>query len=146
MARVATPYQESSRFIDYTAGSVIAAGDVVVLGKFLCGVAVANIANGAVGVIDTEGIYKVDAVNDTAFTLGDVIYWNASTKKCTNVEAGLPILGVAVATKLQTDTYAYVALNRQNAHGLPVGGGDNQILKKTGTGDWTYAWEADAVE
>jgi hypothetical protein len=37
-----------------------------------------------------------------------------------------------------------VALNRQNAHGLPVGGGDNQILKKTGTGDWTYAWKADA--
>lgn len=145
MARVATPYQESSRFIDYTAGSDIAVGDVVVLGKFLCGVAVANIANGAVGVIDTEGLCKVDAVNNLAFAVGDVLYWNASTKKCTNVEAGLPILGVAVAAKLQTGTYAYVALNRQNAHGLPVGGSDNHILKKTGAGDWTYAWEADAV-
>lgn len=115
MARVATPYQSDDRFIDYTAGADISAGDVVVLGKFLVGIAVDDIANGASGVIDTMGIWKIDAVNNVAFTLGDVLYWNASTKKVTNVEAGLPIIGVAVAAKAETATYCYVAINRQNA-------------------------------
>ena len=146
MARVATPYQDDDRFIDYTAGANISAGDVVVLGKFLVGIAVDDIASGAVGVIDTKGIWKIDAVNNLVFNVGDVLYWNASTEKATNVEAGLPILGIAVAAKLETATYCYVAINRQNAHGLPAAGADNHILKKTGAGDWTYAWEADAVE
>lgn len=146
MARVATCYQDDDRYIDYTAGADISAGDVVILGKFLAGVAINDIANGAVGVIDTKGIYKVDAVNNLAFTVGDVLYWNASTKKVTNVEAGLPIIGVAVAAKAENATYCYVALNRQNAHGIPAGGSDNYIIKKTGAGDWTYAWEADAIE
>lgn len=145
MARVATCHQDDDRYIDYTAGADISAGDVVILGKFLAGVAIDDIANGSVGVIDTKGIYEVDAVNDRAFAVGDVLYWNASTEKVTNVEAGLPIIGVAVAAKAKTATYCYVALNRQNAHGLPAGGAGNTIIKKTGAGDWTYAWEADAV-
>lgn len=146
MARVATCYQDDDRYIDYTAGATIAAGDVVLLGSFLAGVAINDIANGSVGVIDTKGIYTVDAVNNLAFAVGDVLYWNASTKKVTNVEAGLPILGVCVAAKAETATTCRVNLNRQNAHGIPAGGSDNHIIKKTGAGDWTYAWEADLVE
>jgi len=146
MSRIATPYQDNSRYIDWTngTGSAVSAGDVVVLGSALIGIAVDDIANGAVGVLDTEGIWYVPAINTSAFTVGEILYWDASAKKASDAEAGLPVLGVCVAAKAESGTTCYVAINRANVHGVPAGGSDNQILKKTGDGDWTYAWEADA--
>ena len=148
MSRIATPYQDDDRYIDWTngTGSAVSAGDVVVLGSALVGVAVNDIANGAVGAIDTKGIWYVPAINNSAFTVGEILYWDATAKKASDAEAALPVLGIAVAAKAETGTYCYVAINRANVHGLPAGGADNQILKKTGAGDWTYAWEADATE
>lgn len=111
MARMATCYQDDERYIDFTAGSSIAAGDVVLIGT-LVGVAVNDIGSGATGVVDTKGIYVVPAVNTAAFSVGDVLYWDNVAKKATKTSTGNTRMGVCVIAKAEAGTTCYVLLNR----------------------------------
>jgi len=115
MAKEAT-YVQDGKIIDYTAGADIVVGEVIPL-VTCCGVALEDIANGAVGPVTLEGVFKV-ATSDTsaAWAVGDVVYWttgdNTSSKTATG---GIP-LGIAVAVKAQAGAVGYVKLTP----GLPL--------------------------
>ena len=145
MARMAVPYKNGA-VIDWVngSGSAVAAGDVVPVGN-LIGIAVADIADGASGVLEVTGAWVLPAVNNTAFSAGDLLYWDATAKKAAKTEAGNAVLGVCLAGKVQTGTSCVALINQGNVHGLPAGGNNGQILKKNAETSWSYTWAADAI-
>ncbi len=69
--------------IQYTngTGSKIDSGDVVVIGKF-CGVAVADIANGATGAVAIEGVFDLPKKTTTdTMAVGDALAYNSGVVK-----------------------------------------------------------------
>lgn len=73
--------------IDHTPGSAVAAGDVVLTGSNLIGIAQNPIAAGVPGALAVQGIF--DVVKDSsAFTAGDAVYWDAD---------GSPVGGTALS-------------------------------------------------
>jgi predicted RecA/RadA family phage recombinase len=83
--------------MDYTPSGVdIAAGDVVVIGNSLCGIATRPIYDGELGSLNIEGgIYEV--VGDAAITAGKRVYWNASTHKVTETDAANVGFGITTS-------------------------------------------------
>ena len=66
--------------IDYTAGSTIASGDVVVIGNII-GVALGDIANGATGSVATRGVFTVPKVSAAVIAQGESLVWDVSAGK-----------------------------------------------------------------
>ena len=97
MAQVpATRYQSSSSDIDYTPGSAVVAGDVIVLGDVV-GIATQDIATNAKGSLALEGVFKVPQITG-ANAVGTLIYWDP---------AGDPVGGTS-GTGAATSTACYV--------------------------------------
>lgn len=97
-----TKYVYDGRVIDYTAGSAISSGDVVVLGEVVS-VALGDIANGDTGSVAVEGVFELDCLGTDVVAIGDVLYWDdtnnrltktASTHKCAGFAAGASANGV----------------------------------------------------
>lgn len=64
--------------INYTAGADIASGDLVVMGHTL-GIALADIANGAVGPVAVEGVFEgVPKVSAAVFAQGEKLILDVS--------------------------------------------------------------------
>lgn len=72
------------------------AGEGVLLGGSLFGVAVDTVASGATGVVWTEGVFELTKTSGTAesFTLGKRIFWDDTNKKLTAVSTGNVCVGV----------------------------------------------------
>ncbi len=89
-------------------GADVSVGDVISLGTF-CGVAQVDIANGATGPVSLSGVYEIAAVNNAAFTQGDMIYFDTVAKKATK-DASKAFLGVAMRDKLTDATVGWVKI------------------------------------
>ena len=75
MAQVpATRYQSTDGAIDYTPGSAVTAGDVIVLGSVVA-IATQDIAASVLGSLALEGVFKVPKITG-ANAVGTLIYWN----------------------------------------------------------------------
>lgn len=101
---MAQNFIQSGDVLDYVngTGQAIASGDVVVVGS-LIGVALVNIADGATGAVQLEGIFIIAKTTSLAITQGDKLYFNTSTKKVTKTVTDKPI-GTAAASALSADT------------------------------------------
>lgn len=109
MSKVAT-YKHPGEVMDWENGTSadISVGDVISLGTF-CGVASVDIADGETGSVVLSGVFEVDAVNNAAFTQGDLIYFDTSAKKATK-DTSKEFLGVAMRDKGETGTTAWVKI------------------------------------
>lgn len=106
-------------------GADVVSGQAVLVGAVL-GVATNDIPDGADGVLATEGVFTLPAVDgvETDWTQGTPLYWDAGNAEVTdddNSNANTPI-GVAWAAKLEADTTALVKIN-SNAYLAEAGGG-----------------------
>ena len=72
-------FVSSGECIDYTPGSAVAAGDVVVQGD-LVGIATRPIAAGTTGALAVSGIFDIVKASATVFTVGQKVYWDAANK------------------------------------------------------------------
>ncbi len=72
--------------IDYTPGSAVTGGNVIVIGTVIC-VAPVDIAAGALGSVATSGNWKLPKTSDS-FTAGDAVYWDVD---------GTPVTGTALS-------------------------------------------------
>lgn len=108
MSKEAT-FIQTGDVIQYTAGADVAVGEVVSFPDFV-GVAATAIADGATGSVNLTGVYEMAAENDTAWAIGDIVYWNESASKLTKTAAGMIPAGVAWAAKAQTAAVGYVRL------------------------------------
>jgi len=150
MAKEAT-FIEIGEAITYTnpsAETAIAAGEVVALGWGV-GIAMADIAVSAVGVLQIAGVFAMTAVNNAAFAIGDPLYWDDSAGKVTKVvssDSGDAYIGIAYAVKGTTATTAYVKINvgfpAYPSAFLPTGGTTGQVLAKASNTAQDAAWVA----
>ncbi len=71
---------QPGKVIDYTAGADITSGSVVRIGQIL-GVALTDIANGATGPVQIEGVFEVPKVTAAVFAQGESLTWDSSVGK-----------------------------------------------------------------
>lgn len=70
-------YVQPGKVIEHTAGSNISAGSVVKMGNIL-GVALNDIANGSVGSVQIEGVFRVPKVSAAVIAIGESLTWDVS--------------------------------------------------------------------
>ncbi len=109
---MATKISEGLR-IDYTPGSAVAAGDVVVIGEMVA-VATEPIAANALGAVDVEGVFSFPkgVTSTDAITAGAKLYWNASGSVVTTTASSHKVAGYAVAAAAASATTVPVKLSR----------------------------------
>ncbi len=101
--------------VDYTPGSAVAAGDVVVQGD-LIGVAKQPIAAGALGALAVRGVFDFPKATGggSAIAAGATVYWDVADKVAkTDSETGAnKLLGKTVAAAGDSDTTVRVRLSQ----------------------------------
>ncbi|MCR4442150.1 MAG: DUF2190 family protein [Peptococcaceae bacterium] len=104
------PYIQKGDTIDYlNGGAALAYGDVVNLTTRI-GVAGEAIAAGATGSVHVAGVFELPAINNTAFAVGDALYWDPNARVITNVQAGNVPAGWATEPKALAGTTARVKI------------------------------------
>lgn len=76
---MATNYLGAGNVIDYAnaTGSTITSGSVVKINKIL-GVAIADIANGATGPVQIEGVFECPKLSTAVIAAGESLTWDVS--------------------------------------------------------------------
>lgn len=121
MSAMTKPIQIGSQ-INYTnAGETKINGRDIVPLTNLCGIAQADIAAGETGVLILSGVHEVPAITTAAFTVGQLVYWDATNEKATNVATGNTALGFVTASKAQSAAAARVRIGAPLP--APVGDG-----------------------
>jgi predicted RecA/RadA family phage recombinase len=117
MAQTPAVYYHKGDSIDYTPGSAVSCGDVVVIGTIPM-IATADIAANTKGALAVSGVFKVPKASGSV-TAGDAIYWDAdgspntgdaSSGAATTTATGNNLMGYAAASAGSSDTYVYVGL------------------------------------
>lgn len=75
----------------------VASGGGALIGTIF-GVAVATVANGALGQFVTEGVYDLPKTAGDTPAPGAKVYWNNSTKAVTTTASGNTLIGVQAGT------------------------------------------------
>lgn len=99
--------------IDYTPGSAVTAGDVIVQGD-LVGVAKRDIAANTLGALAVEGVFdfpKATTVG-SAISAGTTVYWDATAGEATATSAGNKLLGKTVRAAVDADGTVRVRLSQ----------------------------------
>ncbi len=101
--------------IDYTPGSAVAAGDVVVQGD-LIGIAKLDMAAGQLGALAVTGVFDVPKATGTGTDIaaGARLYWNTSNQQATDDDGSgfNKYLGKAVRAAATTDATVRVRLEQ----------------------------------
>lgn len=78
---MATNFIQRGSVWDYTpSGSSVSSGDVVVMGAVL-GVALADIADGATGAVQVDGVFSLPKVTAAVVAQGETVVWDVSLGK-----------------------------------------------------------------
>jgi predicted RecA/RadA family phage recombinase len=91
--------------IDYTPGSAVIAGQVVVQGE-LVGVAKVDIPANTLGALAVTGVFDFPKATGggTAITAGANCYWNAAAQQATTTATGNKLIGKCVRAAVDADT------------------------------------------
>lgn len=102
---------QDGKTIDYSNGGASAIGykDVIPMVTRI-GVAAEDIAIGATGSVNVEGIYELPAVTTTAFVVGDQLYWDTAAGNLTANSAGNVPAGWCVEAKATATAVAKVKI------------------------------------
>jgi len=99
-------YRQKGLSIDYTPGSAVAAGDIVVQNE-LFGVAIDAIAADVKGSLAVDGVFDLPKAtgSGTALAVGNQVYWDAANSVVTttvgsNVRVGTVVKAAAVGVAL----------------------------------------------
>lgn len=93
-----------------TAPYTVSGGSGALVGSIF-GVAKADVASGVDGQFQVEGVFYLDKTTSQAWTQGQKIFWNDSTKKCTSDATAGQLIGVATVAAGSSDTFGYLRLN-----------------------------------
>ncbi len=89
----------------------VASGGGALVGS-LFGVAVAAAKAGETVQLKTSGVFTLPKTTGQAWTVGQKMYWDDSTKKVTSTVGSNTLIGVALATAASGDTSGTVRLNQ----------------------------------
>lgn len=103
-------YVQPGKAIAYTAGETkIDVGDVVPLTTCI-GVAMENIAASAKGTVQLVGIWQLPADAETAFGVGDQLYWDSTNSVLSKTAESNTPAGICVAAKAANGAVALVKI------------------------------------
>ena len=99
--------------VDYTPGSAVAAGDVIVQGE-LVGVARTPIAANALGSLAVDGVFDFAKATGggTAITAGANVYWDDTNNVATTTATGNKLIGKCVKAAADADTTVRVRMSQ----------------------------------
>ena len=106
-------YVQVGDMVDYTPGSAVSEGDVVVQNT-LVGVATRDIAASALGALAVSGVFdfpKSDA-SSSAIEAGKKVYWDSTNEVATETSSGNTYLGKTTAAADDDDTTVRVRLEQ----------------------------------
>lgn len=101
-------YVQLGDSIDYRPTTDVAAGDLVIVGEIV-GVAKLDIPANTLGALALTGIYDIAKISVT-ITQGEIVYWDASNKKITNIATDNTAVGVCVLTSDATAETARIRI------------------------------------
>jgi len=109
---MAKNYVQEGDVIDYVnaSGSTITSGTAVLIGARL-GVALADIANGATGSVQVEGVFTVPKLGTDVVAAGALLYWDNTNKRLTTTASGNTLSGFAVAAAGSGVTAVNIKIN-----------------------------------
>ena len=104
-------FVQDEEMVDYTPGSDVAAGAVVVQGD-LVGVALRPIPANTLGSVAVEGIFDFpkSTAGGSAITAGTTVYWNAGASQATATSAGNKLIGKTVRAAADADATVRVRM------------------------------------
>ncbi len=108
---MAARYIQDDDSVDYTPGTAVTAGDVVVQGD-LVGVAKIDIAANKLGALAVEGIFDFpkSTAGGSAIAAGTTVYWSAGAQQATATSAGNKLLGKTTKAAADADATVRVRL------------------------------------
>jgi predicted RecA/RadA family phage recombinase len=118
---VTATFVHDGKAVDYTPGSAVVAGDVVVQGD-LVGVSPRPIASGTLGALAVTGVFDFPKATGggSALTAGTVVYWDAGAKVATATSVGNKQLGKVVKDSADADTTVRVRLEGTSVANNPL--------------------------
>ena len=106
-------YVHEGNYIDYTPGSAVTAGDVIVQGD-LIGIGMGDIAANTLGALAVTGVFDVPKATgaSTAITAGATVYWDVADEeaKTDDESAANNLLGKVVKAAGDKDATVRVRL------------------------------------
>lgn len=101
---------QDGKVLTLTAPYAVSSGAGAQVGSIF-GVATADVANGAEGEFETEGVFDLAKTSAQAWTVGQKIYWDNSNKRCDSDGTVGMLIGVATAVAANPSSTGYVKLN-----------------------------------
>ncbi len=104
-------YVHSGCAVDYTPGTAVAAGDVVVQGD-LVGVVKRPIAANELGAVEVAGVFDFAKNTGVAYSIGTILYWDDTNNVVTTTATGNKQIGKSVRAAASADTTVRVRLSQ----------------------------------
>ena len=109
-------YVQRGDSIDHTPSADVGAGDVVIIGASLLGIAKLDIKSGELGALALVGVFDMPKTSGTgtAIAVGVTVYWDAANQVVTtDSNSGANIqLGRTVAAAVDADTTVRIRLKQ----------------------------------
>ena len=96
--------------VDYTAANGLSVGQVVSLTNII-GVAMNDIASGAVGAVALEGVFIMPGASGITAAIGDKLYWDDTNNVLTSTSTGNVVAGIALTAKATAAANVYLKIN-----------------------------------
>ena len=96
--------------IDYTAGSALTSGTVVVIGKRI-GVLLSDLASGETGPAQVTGVFEVTKLTTDDVAQGALLYWDTANSRLTTTVSTNTLAGYAFKAAGTSATTVNIKLN-----------------------------------
>lgn len=96
--------------IDYTAGSALTAGTVVVIGVRI-GVLLTDLESGETGAAQVTGVFEITKLTTDDVARGVLLYWDATNSRLTTTASGNTLAGYAWKAAGTSATTVQIKLN-----------------------------------
>jgi predicted RecA/RadA family phage recombinase len=106
---MATNFIQQGNILQHTAGADIVSGDLVIIGV-IAGVALTDIAEGASGSVQINGVFSLPKASG-AITQGALVYWDDDPGQVTTTASENTLIGVAASAAASGDATAEILLN-----------------------------------
>lgn len=118
---MAQNYKYSGEHLDWLneTGSKVNSGDVVIEGGIV-GIALGDIADDAMGVLKTEGVFELAKKSSLAISAGDPLFWDATPGEITKTAADGKFVGYAAKKAESSDSTVDVVLPCYHSYHAPA--------------------------
>jgi len=105
-------YVQKGETLTLVAPYAVSSGGGALVGSIF-GVAAGDLASGAEGELKVEGVFDLtrETGGGTAWSPGDLVYWDNTNKRATKTSTGNKLIGVAVKAAADGDATGRVRLN-----------------------------------